>query len=74
MNLHNYSKHDILPCSLCENTFICLCNRAADCPCAQVNLTRDEAEWIGWQTEGDCICIQCLTRLRTEARVRIGEF
>jgi len=45
-----------------------LCNRATECPCASVNLTRDEAEWIGWQTGQECVCIPCLLRLRDEAR------
>ncbi len=65
---HNYSKHDIVNCGLCEESFVCLCNRAAECPCAQVNLTRDEAEWIGWQTGQECVCLGCLVRLREEAR------
>ena len=65
---HNFDKHDIVPCSLCSEAFVCLCNRAADCPCAQVNLSRDESEWISWQTGGDCVCISCLLKLRGEAR------
>jgi hypothetical protein len=73
LNPHNYAKHDIMPCSLCGDAFVCLCNRAADCPCAQVNLSRDEAEWIGWQTDGECVCILCLLRLRTEAREKLGD-
>jgi len=64
----NEGKHDIIPCILCQESFTCLCNRASQCPCSQVNLTRDEAEWIGWQTGGDCVCITCLTRLRQQAR------
>lgn len=65
---HNYDKHDIVPCMLCQETFTCLCNRATECPCAQVNLTGNEAEWISWQTGGDCVCIACLMKLRDEAR------
>lgn len=67
-SLHNYAKHDILSCPLCGESHICLCNRATECPCASVNLTRDEAEWIGWQTGNECVCIPCLLRLRDEAR------
>jgi hypothetical protein len=33
-----------------------------------VNLTRDEAEWIGWQTGQECVCLGCLVRLREEVR------
>lgn len=61
-------KHDILTCQRCQESFACFCNRPAACPCAQVNVTRDEAEWISWQTTGECVCIPCLTRLRDEAR------
>ncbi len=66
--LHNHAKHDLLSCPQCGETFVCLCNRASDCPCAQVNLTRDESEWISWQTGGDCICIACLMKMRESAR------
>ena len=65
---HNYAKHDIMTCPLCAESHVCLCNRANECPCAQVNLTRDESEWIGWQTGNECVCIPCLLRLRKEAR------
>ncbi|TDU71106.1 Cysteine-rich CWC [Prosthecobacter fusiformis] len=68
---HNYAKHDIVPCQLCSQTFVCLCNRAADCPCAQVNLSPDEAQWIGWQTGGDCICIACLKKMRQDAKTAL---
>jgi hypothetical protein len=57
-----------MTCPLCGEGHVCLCNRASECPCAQVNLTRDEAEWIGWQTGQECVCIPCLLRLRDEAR------
>lgn len=66
---HNYAKHDIVTCPLCAESHVCLCNRAADCPCAQINLTRDESEWIGWQTGNECVCISCLLKLREQARV-----
>lgn len=69
--LHNYSKHDRVPCTRCGEIFLCLCNRATECPCAEVNLTRDEAEWIGWQTGGDCVCMACLRQLREEARAAL---
>lgn len=65
---HNYSKHDILTCPLCGESHVCLCNRATECPCAEVNLTRDEAEWIGWQTGNECVCVPCLLQLREQAR------
>ncbi|SKB08237.1 Cysteine-rich CWC [Prosthecobacter debontii] len=61
-------KHDILTCPMCEASFTCFCNRPAACPCVQANVTRDEAEWISWQTGGECVCIACLMRLREEAR------
>jgi hypothetical protein len=70
---HRYSKHDIVNCMLCGEAFVCLCNRATECPCARVNLTRDESEWIGWQTGQECVCLNCLVRLRGEARERFGE-
>lgn len=66
--LHNYAKHDILSCGECGESFVCLCNRASDCPCAQVHLSRDEAEWIGWQTGSECICMNCLLKYRAAAR------
>ena len=69
---HNYSKHDIVNCSLCGVSFVCLCNRATECPCAAVNLTRDEAEWIGWQTGQECVCLACLLELQGTAREKVG--
>lgn len=66
-SLHNHDKHDILNCPLCGDSHVCLCNRASECPCAQVNLTRDEAEWIGWQTGNECVCISCMMKLREQA-------
>lgn len=65
---HNYDKHDIVSCNECGESFVCLCNRATECPCAQVNLSRDEAEWIGWQTGNECVCQSCLLRFRDAAR------
>lgn len=72
-SLHNYAKHDIVTCPMCGDNHVCLCNRANDCPCSQVNLTRDESEWIGWQTGNECVCIPCLLRLRREARSVLEE-
>lgn len=69
---HNYDKHDFVACQYCGETFVCLCNRATECPCAQVNLNRDESEWISWQTGGDCVCMTCLLRLRSDARVALS--
>jgi hypothetical protein len=66
---HNYDKHDIVSCGECGESFVCLCNRATECPCAQVNLSRDEAEWIGWQTGNECVCQACLLRFRDAARL-----
>jgi hypothetical protein len=66
---HNYGKHDIVTCNECGESFVCLCNRAAECPCAQVCLSRDESEWIGWQTGNECVCQTCLLRFRDAARL-----
>ena len=70
--LHNCDKHDIAPCHLCDAPFVCLCNRASECPCAQISLSPDEAEWISWQTQGDCICIPCLLKLKQQARLALA--
>jgi hypothetical protein len=70
-NLHNYAKHDILTCPLCGESHLCMCNRATECPCTAVNLSRDEADWISWQTGNECVCIPCLLRLREEARAAL---
>lgn len=69
--MHNYAKHETVSCPLCTESHVCMCNRAVECPCTQVNLTRDEAEWIGWQTENECVCVPCLLRLRVEARAAL---
>lgn len=69
---HNFDKHDLVSCRLCEVSFVCLCNRAAECPCTQVNLSADESEWIGGQTGGDCVCIPCLLSLRQQARLSLA--
>lgn len=62
----NFSKHDVLDCILCEEIFSCLANRAHECPCNQVRLTSEQAEWIEMKTDGVCVCNACLLKLREE--------
>lgn len=63
---HNLEKHDLQTCHRCDETFPCLANRVGECPCHAVPLTREETEWIAFQTREECICVRCLIALRDQ--------
>jgi hypothetical protein len=46
--------------------------KATECACGDIYLTADEAEWISWQTGGDCVCVPCLLELRQQARATLN--
>lgn len=61
-------KHDCLPCPACGQTFRCMANRAEHCPCAEINLTRDEMLELTWLWGESCLCPFCLVAERDKLR------
>ncbi len=63
-----YGKHAHPECPACGGTFLCMANRAGNCPCTAVSLTRDEVQSLTWLWGESCLCSQCLTRERDRLR------
>lgn len=59
------AKHETLYCERCNTSFECKANSSTYCQCTQIDLTIDEAEYIGEYFE-NCLCISCLKELKNK--------
>ncbi len=61
-------KHDRPECPACGAGFLCMANRAGQCPCTEVALTRDEMQALTWEWGESCLCPGCLRAERDRLR------
>jgi len=57
-------RHEDKQCPRCGNIFECKAGNITQCQCYGIHLTDEEQHFIGQQFSG-CLCIHCITGLRT---------
>ncbi len=57
------SKHETILCERCHTSFECKANSSIRCQCRQVEITPEEAEYIG-ESFDSCLCAGCLNELK----------
>jgi predicted Fe-S protein YdhL (DUF1289 family) len=65
-------KHERVCCLRCGERFACKINSPTRCDCMDIRLTSNEMEYILPLADGECLCPNCLEKLRAEYRLLHG--
>lgn len=65
------SKHEIIHCDRCNDTFECKANAYTKCQCSAVQLSINEVQYVSELYDG-CLCANCLRELQEEYQATIG--
>ena len=66
------SQHEIKTCPRCKSEFECKVGSVLQCQCQAVTLTAEHHAYIA-ERYTDCLCVTCLSQLRSECNQAMHE-